>query len=77
MQDREMWLVINSESRLICMPLSDVLSIYRQDECVIVAPRNTDESDDIILDASEGEGIVYKGTFTNCFDYINKKENLK
>ena len=77
MRDSEMWLVIKQNERLISMPLNDVLCMYREDECFIIAPRNTDESDDIILDTGEGEGIIHKGTFVSCFDYINKEENFK
>ena len=85
MRDSEMWMVMKQESwpngirsgfELVCFPLSDVDCIRRMDGCLSVTFRNDlDYSFD--LAASKDEGIVYKGTFVQCFDYINKMENFK
>ena len=77
MHDNQMWLVLRKEDKHIMMPLSDILSIECQDECLTIMARDTDEWDDHIMDVSEDQGIAKTGSFVNCFDYIKNKESKK
>ena len=93
MQDREMWLVIRDlcedggvgsdeeYNSLRAVRLSDIERISTSDDdgftYVSFYRESTGRYTPVSLNPDIGEGIVYKGTFTNCFDYINKKENFK